>query len=210
MNNAWREHSNQQTTTGFYRYRIKFIFHNQISKLRERATALSRLKNFLDCGDKSPLSKRRHIGAVQRQIRNKSNEESARWLKRRLLPKRFCGRIFLLQQLKLRRRDQNKILFCRQEFQLLRLQIESGLLFRLFSGGDGLAKWAGMVSIEGFRHGFFDGLCAKIISEHRRPRDGLQQRPMRSEHRHERDDEENFAKPNEHNVILAKNFTKSR
>ena len=38
----------------------------------------------------------------------------------------------------------------------------------------------------------------KIVREHRRPRDGLQQRPMRAEHRHEREDEKNFAEPLEH------------
>ena len=55
-----------------------------------------------------------------------------------------------------------------------------------------------MIAVESFRHGLCDGLLAKIVREHRRPRDGLQQRPMRAEHRHERENEENFAEPLEH------------
>ena len=55
-----------------------------------------------------------------------------------------------------------------------------------------------MIAVESFRHGFFDGLRAKIIREHRRPRNGLQQSPMRSEHRREREDEKDFSKPLEH------------
>jgi len=55
-----------------------------------------------------------------------------------------------------------------------------------------------MIAIKSFRHGFFDILIAKIVREHRRPRDGLQQRPMCSEHRHEREDEKKFAEPLEH------------
>ena len=50
-----------------------------------------------------------------------------------------------------------------------------------------------MFAVESFRHGFFDGVRAKIIREHRRPRDRLQQCPMRAEHRHEREDERDFA-----------------
>jgi hypothetical protein len=38
----------------------------------------------------------------------------------------------------------------------------------------------------------------KIVRQHRRPRDGLQQRPMRAEHCYEREDEENFSEPLEH------------
>jgi hypothetical protein len=42
MNHAGRENSCQQTATRFHRCRrSKFIFHFQISKLRECATALS-------------------------------------------------------------------------------------------------------------------------------------------------------------------------
>ena len=80
----------------------------------------------------------------------------------------------------------------------MRLERKLGFLFRLFSGGDGFAKVAEMVAVKSFRHGFFDGMCAKIVGEHRRPRDGLQQRPMRAEDCHKRDDEENFANTNEH------------
>ena len=55
-----------------------------------------------------------------------------------------------------------------------------------------------MIAVESFRHGFCDGLLAKIIRKHRRPRDGLQQRPMRAKHRREREDEKDFAEPLEH------------
>ena len=52
-------------------------------------------------------------------------------------------------------------------------------------------------------------MAAKIVREHRRPRDRLQQRPMRAERRHKREDEKNFANADEHKTILVKNFTKS-
>jgi len=55
-----------------------------------------------------------------------------------------------------------------------------------------------MVAVESFRHGFFNRVRAKIIREHRRPRDGLQQRPMRAKHRREREDEKDFANAHEH------------
>ena len=55
-----------------------------------------------------------------------------------------------------------------------------------------------MFAVESFCHGFFDGVSAKIIRKHRRPHDGLQQRPMCAEHRRECEDEENFAEPLEH------------
>lgn len=55
-----------------------------------------------------------------------------------------------------------------------------------------------MLTVESLRHGFRDGMCAKIIREHRRPRDGLQECPMRAEHRHEREDETDFADADEH------------
>ena len=38
----------------------------------------------------------------------------------------------------------------------------------------------------------------EIVRNHRRPRDGLQQRPMRAEHRREREDEKDFTDANEH------------
>ena len=68
----------------------------------------------------------------------------------------------------------------------------------MFSGGDGFAKIAGMVAVESFRHGLLDGVRAKIVREHRRPRDGLQQRPMRAKGRRERNDEANFSDSDEH------------
>ena len=117
-----------------------------------------------------------------------SNEESARRLERRFLGERFGGEIFLRQKLKLRRRDQNEIVFERRKFQFLRLERKFGFLFRLFSGGNGFAKIARMIAIKSFRHGFLDRLRAKIVREHRRPRDRLQQCPMRAEHRRERED----------------------
>ncbi len=68
----------------------------------------------------------------------------------------------------------------------------------MFSSGDGFANVARMIAVKSFRHGFFDALRAKIVREHRRPRDRLQQRPMRAKHRREREDEKDFAEPLEH------------
>ena len=163
--------------------------------------ALSRLKGKFFARANSDASNQTTI---------ESNEESARRLQQRFLSERFCEEFFQRQKLKLRRRDQNKIFLHRRKFQFLRLERKFGFLFRLFSGGDGFAKRAGMFAVESFRHGFCDGLCAKIVREHRRPRDGLQQRPMRAEHRHEREDEKNFANTDEHKIKLVKKFTKSK
>ena len=59
-----------------------------------------------------------------------------------------------------------------------------------------------MLAVKSFRHGFFGGMRAKIIREHCRPCYGLQQRPMRAEHYHEREDEKDFAEPNKHEIKL--------
>lgn len=63
-----------------------------------------------------------------------------------------------------------------------------------------------MIAVESFRHGFPGRMCAKIIREHRRPRDGLENRPMRAEHRHKRNNQEKFSEADEHNNIFVKNL----
>lgn len=66
-----------------------------------------------------------------------------------------------------------------------------------------------MFAVESIRHSYLDGMCAKIVREHRRPRDRLQQRPMRAKHRYKRKYDKDFAEPDGHNPILVKIFTKS-
>ena len=139
---------------------------------------------------------RQHDAGNQTTI--ESGEESARRLQQGFLSERLCGEICQRQKSELRWRNQNKILSGWREFQFLHLQIEFCFLFGLFSGGDGFAHFARMVAVESFFHGGLKRTRMKIIREHRRPRDCLQQRPMRAEHRREREDEENFAKPLEH------------
>ena len=55
-----------------------------------------------------------------------------------------------------------------------------------------------MLAVKSLRHGLGDGMYAKIVREHRRPCYSLQQRPMRAQHRHEREDEQDFTEPLEH------------
>jgi hypothetical protein len=100
--------------------------------------------------------------------------------------------------MKLRWCDQSKIFLRWWKLQLLRLHRKFSFLFGLFSGGDGFAKTARMFSVEGFCHRFLKRTGMKIVRKHRCPCDGLQQRPMHTEHRHEREDEKDFTKPLEH------------
>jgi hypothetical protein len=67
-----------------------------------------------------------------------------------------------------------------------------------------------MFAVESVRDGHRDGVCAKIVREHRCPREGLKQRPMCAEHRRERENETDFADADEHKIKLVKNFTKSK
>jgi len=55
-----------------------------------------------------------------------------------------------------------------------------------------------MSAVERFRHCSAKRAGMKIVREHRRPRDSLQRRPMRAQHRREREDEKDFAEPLEH------------
>lgn len=65
-----------------------------------------------------------------------------------------------------------------------------------------------MVAIESLRDSLGDRLRAKIIREHRRPRNRLQKCPVRTRRRHERDDHKHFAEPDEHRIIVCEKFHK--
>lgn len=66
-----------------------------------------------------------------------------------------------------------------------------------------------MFAVESFRHGLFDGVGAKIVREHRRPRHGLQANPVQSGRRNEGDNHAEFAEADEHSIILVNDFAKS-
>ena len=55
-----------------------------------------------------------------------------------------------------------------------------------------------MLAVERVRHRFVESVRAKIVREHRRPRDRLQRGPMRAGCRDERNDHEDFADPDGH------------
>ena len=131
------------------------------------------------------------------------NEESARRRHRRFLGENFSEGMSLRQKSELRRRDENKMLRRGRVFELLSLQRELVFLLGLFTGGDGFAQAAGMLAIERLRHGFGDGLRAKIVRKHRRPRNRLQHGPMRVRRRDEREDHKDFTEPDEHGSTLA-------
>ena len=52
-----------------------------------------------------------------------------------------------------------------------------------------------MLAIECFGHRLAERAGLEIVREHRRPGDGLQQRPMRADSGYERENDQNFAKP---------------
>lgn len=64
------------------------------------------------------------------------------------------------------------------KFKLLRRGREFSLLFGFPSGGNGFAKRAWVFAIEGAGHCLGNRTEAQIIRKHRRPRDGLEQRPV--------------------------------
>jgi hypothetical protein len=82
-------------------------------------------------------------------------------------------------------------------------------LLRFFRGSDGFAQTAGMIPVECFGHRLVERAGLEIACQHRRPRDRLQQRPMRAERGYERKNDKNVAESNKHNANLVKNFTKS-
>jgi len=66
-----------------------------------------------------------------------------------------------------------------------------------------------MLAVKGHRHGGVKRAGLEIVCQHRRPGHCLQQRPMRANGGHQRENNENLAKPNKHGNNLVKNFTKS-
>ena len=66
-----------------------------------------------------------------------------------------------------------------------------------------------MLAVKGHRHGGVKGAGLKIVRQHRRPSHCLQQRPMRANGGHQRENDKNFAEPNKHDDNLVKNFTMS-
>jgi len=112
MHNTWCENSGQQTTTDFYRCRIKFLFHFQSSKLRD--TTIS--------GSQRLKEKFKHLRrTAQATTAIELSEAVARRRRRRLLWKRIGEIISRRHQAKLRGRDKNKFSIHQREFQSLRL-----------------------------------------------------------------------------------------
>jgi hypothetical protein len=54
------------------------VWFRQEKPLRFRAGPAGAAQAFMDCGDMSPLSKRRHVGAVQRRIRHPGRTSAVR------------------------------------------------------------------------------------------------------------------------------------
>ncbi len=52
-----------------------------------------------------------------------------------------------------------------------------------------------MMTVEGFGDGLFDGAVLGIIDHHADPRDGLEQRPVKTERQHQRHDHTPFGNP---------------
>lgn len=63
-------------------------------------------------------------------------------------------------------------------------------LFVRLSPGDLLAQAAGVGAVEGPLHGLDQRGTLRVLHEHRGPRDGLQDEPVRTAAREERDDEQ--------------------
>ena len=66
-----------------------------------------------------------------------------------------------------------------------------------------------MLAIESLCHGIMEGTGLEVAGQHRRPGDGLEKRPMRAEGGDKRENDQNFAKPQEHEGSLVEIFIKS-
>lgn len=66
-----------------------------------------------------------------------------------------------------------------------------------------------MFAVKGMRHGFRERLAAEVVSEHRRPRDGLQQRPVPAERGRQCENNQKLSKTNQHVPSLGDNLGKS-
>ena len=66
-----------------------------------------------------------------------------------------------------------------------------------------------MLAVKSHGHRAWNGAGLETVREHRRPRHRLQQRPVRANGSHQRENDQHFAKPNKHDDTLVKTFTKS-
>lgn len=89
---------------------------------------------------------------------------------------------------------ENESLQFRSELKFFHLKVQRvGFLFGLFAFSDVFAERAGVFTVEGLAHRLGHVAVAKIIREHRSPRDGLEHRPMAADRRKKRGDDEQMA-----------------
>jgi len=95
---------------------------------------------------------------------------------------------------------------CPGKFKFLPFDAELGFLFRLFAFGNLCAERAGMFAVERSRHGLVQRRCPKIVREHRRPGDRLQDDPMRAGHREHGCYQEYPSNSSEHRKTVGDGF----
>jgi len=83
------------------------------------------------------------------------------------------------------------------------LRGEFVLLFRFFAGGNRLAETTRMFAVERLDHGVMEGAGLEIVREHRRPGNGLQQRPMQTERGCQYNNEKKSAATNQHQLKVT-------
>lgn len=71
--------------------------------------------------------------------------------------------------------------------------------------GDVLANVAGMFAVERTPHSFSEGRSPKVVREHRCPRHGLEQCPMRACRANQRENQQSMANPLEHAATIHQN-----
>ena len=92
-----------------------------------------------------------------------------------------------------------------------KFQLETGfdllLILLLFIGApllNGLAHLARMLAVKGFRNGLGQAAGLKIVRQHRRPGDGLENCPMATNGREEGGDYNKVTKTAKHGQIIAR------
>ena len=89
------------------------------------------------------------------------------------------------------------------KFKFLQRRGKLRFFLGLFSLRYGAAQAAGMLAVESLDESLFYGSGLEIFREHRRPRDGLEEHPMRSGCRNHGNNHERMTKFPEHKATFA-------
>lgn len=123
--------------------------------------------------------------------------------------KKFGENFRAREKFRAARSRQNHPAFQWRKFQFLGWDGGLILLLGLFGSRNRPAQRAGMPAVKSLRHRVAEGAGLEVARQHRRPGNRLQQSPMRAETRHQRENDHDLAKPNNHNSSLLLRSTTS-